>query len=98
MDGYKSRGESSKRRERVRREEIRRERVSRKKVQVDENVEQSGNTLFFPMFCGTTGILQGLVNVPFWGSVSHHLPISVGDEIFPFQLADVKKWDINPNP
>ena len=24
---------------------------------------------------------QGLVNVPFWGFVSDHLPISVGDEI-----------------
>ena len=50
MDGYRSRGESSQRRERVRREEIRRERVSRKKVQVDENVEQSRNTLFFQCF------------------------------------------------
>ena len=36
------------------------------------------------MFWGTTGILQGLVNVPFWGFVSYHLPISVGDAISPF--------------
>ena len=27
------------------------------------------------------GFLQGLVNVPFWGLVSHHLQISVGDYI-----------------
>ena len=34
--------------------------------------------------------LQGLGNVPFWGFVSHHLPISVGDEISPIVFGDVK--------
>ena len=44
---------------------------------------------------------QGLVNVPtigdlyiLYGFIAHHLPISVGDEISPFQLGDVKHWDI----
>ena len=36
---------------------------------------------------------QGLVNVPSWGLVSHHLQVSVGD---PQDLDDVKHWDIYP--
>ena len=39
------------------------------------------------------------VKCPFFGicftSPEH---ISVGDEISPFDLGDVKHWDINPNP
>ena len=50
MDRWKSRDDSSQRRERVRREEVRRERVSstsRKKIKVREKVAKSRNTLFF---------------------------------------------------
>ena len=36
---------------------------------------------FLQMFFQSSDKVQGLVNVPFWGLVSHHLPISVGDSI-----------------
>ena len=37
---------------------------------------------------------QGLVNVPFWGLVSHHLNKYLLEMKYPQEL----NWDINPNP
>ena len=50
MDRWKSRGESS-----HRRETVRRERVSRKKMQVNEKVEKSRDTVFFQCFVSPEG-------------------------------------------
>ena len=64
MDRWKSRDDSSQRRERVRREEVRRERVSstsRKKIKVREKVAKSRNTLFFQCFVAPEGRKVGSV-------------------------------------
>ena len=48
-------GKSQRREERQKKVDQRRERVRRKKMQVHEKVEESRDTVFFPMFCGSAG-------------------------------------------
>ena len=55
MNIWKSRGDSSQRRERVRREEVRKERIRRKKIRAREKAEKSRSTGVVPMFCGSGG-------------------------------------------
>ena len=52
---WKSRDGKNQRREEKKKEDQTRERVRRKKMQVREKVEESRNTVFFPMTCGSRG-------------------------------------------
>ena len=55
MDGWKSRGGKSQRREEQKRGDLRRERVRGKKMQVREKVAKSRNTMFFQWFVAPEG-------------------------------------------
>ena len=55
MDGWKSRGGQSQRREEKKREDQRRERARRKKMQVCQKDRKVANRCGFPMICGSGG-------------------------------------------
>ena len=63
MDKWKSRDGKNQRREEKKKEDQTRERVRRKKMQVREKVEESRNTVFFPMTCGSRGSKSRLAKV-----------------------------------